>query len=75
MIEKIYEIEKNFVERPKKFREDIANCELVNNMRGGFLYAYGTYVLSIRVFSYGCHTSFTFVFISHSRKLGFVGDC
>jgi hypothetical protein len=37
MIEKIYEIEKKFVERPKKFREDIANCELVNNMRGGFL--------------------------------------
>lgn len=30
-------LRKKFVERPKKFRRDIANCELVNNMKGEFL--------------------------------------
>jgi hypothetical protein len=75
MREKTYEIENFFFERPKEFREDIANCELVNNMKGGFLPCLCNLCTKHKSFLiWLCH-KLHIGFISHSRKLQFIGNC
>jgi hypothetical protein len=71
----IWDWEKNLLKDPKSLEGTLQTVSWWTIWKVSFFHAYGTYVLSIRVFSYGCHANFTLVFISHSRKLGFIGDC
>jgi hypothetical protein len=71
----IWDWEKKLLKDPKSLKRTLQIVSWWTIREVGFFHVYGTYVLCIRVFAYGCHTSFTLVFISHSRKLGFIGDC
>lgn len=75
MIEKTYEIEKKkLLKDPKSSERTLQTMSWWTIWEVDFFHAYGTYLPSIRVFSYGCHASFTLVFIFDSKKLEFVGE-
>jgi hypothetical protein len=50
-----------FLKDPKSLERTLQTVSWWTIWKVGFFHAYATYVLSIRVFSYGCVTSFTLV--------------